>query len=160
MKALYRICFGCIWYVTVVLLNHVWFFCDLRDSSSGWHFCVWLVCDSHQPSLSMGFSKKNTGGDFHFLHHGFFPTEGMNSSPLHWQADSLLLSYQESPCSWSTGEKRTEVLSPLPTFLFTKSEKESTMKFIQDLWHPMTALQVKSLTTSWSTEFRMKKSRT
>lgn len=97
MKALYRIFFGCIWYVIVVLLNHALFFCDLRDSSSGWHFCVWLFCDSHQPSLSMGFSKKNIGGDCHFLHHGIFPTEGMNSSLLRWQADCLSLSHQGSP---------------------------------------------------------------
>ena len=33
----------------------------------------------------------------HFILQGIFPTQGLNSHLLHWQADSLLLSHQESP---------------------------------------------------------------
>ena len=32
----------------------------------------------------------------HFLLQGMFPTQGLNSCLLHWQADSLLLSHQGS----------------------------------------------------------------
>ena len=34
---------------------------------------------------------------FHLILQGIFPTQGSNSHLLHWQADSLLLSHQESP---------------------------------------------------------------
>ena len=37
---------------------------------------------------------KNTGEGCHFLLQGIFPTQGSNSSLLHWQADFLLLSHQ------------------------------------------------------------------
>ena len=43
------------------------------------------------------FQGKNTGVGCHFLLQGTFPTQGSNLHLLHWQADSLSLSYQESP---------------------------------------------------------------
>ena len=59
----------------------------------------WTV--AHQAPLSMGFSRKNTGGSCHFLLQGIFPTQGLNLSLLglmHWQADSLPLSHLRGPC--------------------------------------------------------------
>ena len=38
----------------------------------------------------------NTGLGCHFLLQGIFPTQGWNPHVLHWQADSLPLSQQES----------------------------------------------------------------
>ena len=35
----------------------------------------------------------------HFLSQGIFPTQGLNLSLLHWQADSLPRSHQGSPVS-------------------------------------------------------------
>ena len=52
----------------------------------------------HQAPLSMGFPGKNTGAVCHFLLWGIFPTQGSNLQLLHWQADSLPLSHQGSPC--------------------------------------------------------------
>ena len=40
---------------------------------------------------------KNTGVGCHALLQGIFPTQGLNPRLLHWQVDSLLLSYQGSP---------------------------------------------------------------
>ena len=37
------------------------------------------------------------GMSCHFLLQGIFLTQGLNMGLLHWQADSLLLSHQESP---------------------------------------------------------------
>ena len=55
----------------------------------------WTV--AHQTPLSMGFSRQNTGVGCHALLQGNFPTQGLNWSLLHWQADSLPLSHQGSP---------------------------------------------------------------
>ena len=47
------------------------------------------------------FSSKSTGVGCHFLLHGIFLTQGLKLHLLyilHWQADSLPLSYLESPC--------------------------------------------------------------
>ena len=54
--------------------------------------CIW------PPRLlySWDFPGKNTGVGCHFLFQGIFPTQGLNTSVLHWQADSLPLSHQES----------------------------------------------------------------
>ena len=46
------------------------------------------------------FQSKNARADFHFLLQGILPTQGSNLHLLYWQVDSLLLSYQGSPCSW------------------------------------------------------------
>ena len=63
-----------------------------------------------QAPLSMGFSrqeywsekkKKNTGVGCHFLHQGILLTQGSNPHLLHWQVDSLLLSYNLELASWS-----------------------------------------------------------
>ena len=43
-----------------------------------------------------GFSCKNTGAGCHSLLQGIFPTQGWDSSLLHWQVDSLPLSHQGS----------------------------------------------------------------
>ena len=40
---------------------------------------------------------RNTGVGCHALLQGFFPTQGLNPCLLHWQADSLPLSYEGSP---------------------------------------------------------------
>ena len=44
------------------------------------------------------FPSKNMGVGCHFLLQEIFPTQGMNPSFLHWQANSLPLSHQGSPC--------------------------------------------------------------
>ena len=41
----------------------------------------------------MGFPGKNTGVGCHALLQGIFPTWGSNPCFLHWQADSLVLSF-------------------------------------------------------------------
>ena len=43
------------------------------------------------------FPGENTGVVCHFLLQGIFPTQGLNLCLLHWQVDSLQLSYQGSP---------------------------------------------------------------
>ena len=51
----------------------------------------WTV--AHWAPLSMRFPGKNTGAGCHLLLQGIFLTQGSNPSILHWQADSLPLSY-------------------------------------------------------------------
>ena len=46
---------------------------------------------AHQAPLSMDSPGKNTGVGGRFLLPGIFLTQGLNSSLLNWQADSLLL---------------------------------------------------------------------
>ena len=55
----------------------------------------WTV--AHRLLCSWDSPGKNTGVDCHFLLQGIFSTLGLNQHFLHWQADSLLLSHQESP---------------------------------------------------------------
>ena len=45
----------------------------------------------------MGFPRRETGVGCPFLLQRIFPTQGMNPCLLHWQVDSLPLSYPESP---------------------------------------------------------------
>ena len=52
---------------------------------------------AHQAPLSMGFPGTNTKMDSHSLLQGIFPTQGLNLCLLHWQADSLPLSYLGCP---------------------------------------------------------------
>ena len=54
---------------------------------------VWTV--AYQPSLSWVYPSKNTGVGCHALLQGISPTQGSNPPLLHWQADSLPLSYLE-----------------------------------------------------------------
>ena len=61
-------------------------------------FSHWVVSVACQASLSMGFSGKITGVGCHFLSQRIFQTQGSNPGLLHWQADSLPLSHQRSPC--------------------------------------------------------------
>ena len=46
------------------------------------------------------FPGKNTGVSNNFLLWGIFWTQGLNLNPLHWQADTLPLSYQGSPVGY------------------------------------------------------------
>ena len=60
------------------------------------------LCDSIDCSLPGSsvhgiFPGKNTEVGCHFLHQGIFPTQESNPHLLHWQADSLPLSYVGSP---------------------------------------------------------------
>ena len=56
----------------------------------------WTV--AQQVPLSMGFFPgKNTGVGCHFLLQGVFLTQELNPSLLHWQVDSLPLTYPGSP---------------------------------------------------------------
>ena len=59
---------------------------------------LWTV--AHQAPLSMGFFRQEYWVSCHFLLHGLFPTQGSDPhllSLLHWQADSLALSYLGIP---------------------------------------------------------------
>ena len=55
----------------------------LHDYSPPGSFCPW------------DFPGKNTKMVCHFLLHGFFPTQGLNASLLHWQVSSLSLASKE-----------------------------------------------------------------
>ena len=48
---------------------------------------------SHELYSPWDFPGKNTEIGHHFLLRGIFPTQGSNPGLLHWQADSLTLSY-------------------------------------------------------------------
>ena len=61
----------------------------------------WTV--AHQASLSMGFPRQEYWSSCHFLLQGIFLTQRSNSCLLHWQVDSLVLSYQESPMVLTCG---------------------------------------------------------
>ena len=50
---------------------------------------------SPSPVHGIYFPGKNTVVGFCFLLQGIFPTQGLNLGLLHWQADSLPLSYLE-----------------------------------------------------------------
>jgi len=61
-----------------------------------------------EPARLLGpwdFPGKNSGAGVgcHFLLQGIFPTQGPNLCLLHWQMDSLPLSYQGSPEIQHTG---------------------------------------------------------
>ena len=66
--------------------------------------CVWLFVTSrtvaHQVSLSMGFSRQESGVGCHFPLQGIFPIQGSNPGVLHWQADSSPLSHLEVLHLW------------------------------------------------------------
>ena len=51
----------------------------------------------YRSPMSMGFSKPKYQGGLPFPLQGIFLTQGSNLHLLHWQADSLPLSHQESP---------------------------------------------------------------
>ena len=53
------------------------------------------------------FPGKNTEVGCHFLLQGFFLTQGLNTCPLHWQADSLPLNHLPMQEMWvrSLGQK-------------------------------------------------------
>ena len=55
----------------------------------------WTI--AHQAPLCMGFPGKNIGMGCHFLLQRIFLTQGSNVCLLHWQANSLPLSYLGSP---------------------------------------------------------------
>ena len=68
--------------VVLYLLSCVWFFSNPMDYSP-------------PDSPVLGIPQASMG--CHFLLQELFLTEGWNLHLLHWQVDSLLLSYQESP---------------------------------------------------------------
>ena len=53
---------------------------------------------ARQAPCPWDFLGKNTGVGCHCLFQGIFPVQGLNLSLLHWQANSLPLSHQGSPC--------------------------------------------------------------
>ena len=72
-----------------------------------WFYSWGCVCSVAQSCLTLckqpvrlldpwNFSGKNIGEGCHFLLQGIFPTQGSNQHLLHWQADSLPLSYPGS----------------------------------------------------------------
>ena len=68
-----------------------YYFANKGPSSQGYGFFLWAPWD---------FPGKNTGVGCHFLLQEVFLTQGSNLRLLcllHWQADSLPLSYQGSP---------------------------------------------------------------
>ena len=63
--------------------------------------CDPMVC-AHQAPLSMGLLRQEYWSGLHFLLQGIFPTQQLNPylwHLLHWQAQSLSLSYLGSPRS-------------------------------------------------------------
>ena len=64
---------------------------------------------AHQALLSSGFPRQDTGVGSHFLLQEIFPIQGLNPHLLHWQVDSLPLSYQES-----LSRLYTKLLQPCP----------------------------------------------
>ena len=56
-----------------------------------------MDCSPTRVLCPWDFPGKNTESGCHFHLQGTFPTQGLNPHPLHWQADSLLQSHQESP---------------------------------------------------------------
>ena len=72
--------------------NQLWF---SRQVMSDSFLTPWTVA-CQAPSLHGNFPGKNPGVGCHFLLQGVFPTQGSKPCLLHWQADSLPLSHQES----------------------------------------------------------------
>ena len=70
--------------------------------------------------LSIGFPGKNTGVVCHFLLQGIFPSQGSNWHLLHWQKDSLPLSYQGSPTSKDKPLIRLKVWTVESTIAFKR----------------------------------------
>ena len=76
-----------VWTAQSSVLSHVWLFV------TPWMEPISLLCLWSSPG-------KSTGGGYHFLFQGIFPTQGSNSGHLgllDWQADSLSLHHLESP---------------------------------------------------------------
>ena len=72
-----------------VCVNHFSHLSRIQLFAPLWTVAQQLLCPWDSPD-------KNTGVGCHALLHGIFPTQGSNPHLLHWQADSLLLSHQES----------------------------------------------------------------
>ena len=70
--------------VIVYLLSSIQLFCNPMD------------CSPPGSSVHEIFPGKNTWVSCHFLFQGIFPNQGSNPHLLHWQADSLPLSHQET----------------------------------------------------------------
>ena len=75
-----------IWHAEAVLSHSVCpTLCNLED-------CSPLGSSVHRDSPG-----KKSGVGCHGLLQGIFPTQGLNPHLLHWQADSLPMSHQQSP---------------------------------------------------------------
>ena len=72
----------------LLLLSHVWLFCDPMDSS--------LPGSSSVHGISQARILEWVE-EYRFLLQGIFLTQGSNTCLRHWQADSLPLSHQGSP---------------------------------------------------------------
>ena len=94
------------WIVGVQSLSHVRLFCNLMDYS---------LPGSSVHEIFLG---KNTGMGCHFLLQGIFLTQGLNLCLLHWQVDSLPLSFLETQNAGQIGPncpplKAKAILLPL-----------------------------------------------
>ena len=76
------------------------------------------------------FPSKNMGVGCHFLLQEIFPTQGMNPSFLHWQANSLPLSHQGSPC----------VCVCVCVYIYTYILIHTYIHIWRRQWHPTTVL--------------------
>ena len=96
--------------------ERLWKLGEVKVKRLRWtHYCFscLTLSQSHglQPSRLLwpwNFPGKNTGGGCRFLSQGIFPSQELNPSFLHWQADSLTLKAQwdfhwESPDDHSLG---------------------------------------------------------
>ena len=69
----------------------------------------WTI--AHQAPPSMEFSRKSTGVGCHFLLHGIFPTQGLDSGHLQCRWILYRLSHQESPPTGISGNEYILLLS-------------------------------------------------
>ena len=90
------------------VLSHVWL------SATPWTV-------AHQVPLSMGFPRQEYWFDLSFPPTGIFPTQGLIlhlQHLLHWQADSLPLSYLGSPLPSSKAQGKGFTFPPTHTHSF------------------------------------------
>ena len=92
----------CIWvyvvYINCLIYKCILFMCSVAQSC----LTLWDAINYGLPGSSVYgiLQARNTEAGYHFLLYGIFPTQELNLCLLcllHWQADSLLLHYLESP---------------------------------------------------------------
>ena len=89
--------------------------------------CSLRFCEPHaarQAPQSTGFPRQEYWVGCHFLPQGIFPTQGSNPSLLYWQAVSLPLSHQGSPCV-NTQLYHLQLLLNITTDLHLYSERQT-----------------------------------
>ena len=95
------------------------------------------------------FPGKNTAVGRYFFLQGIFPTQRSNLCLLHWQADSLPLSYQGSPdilfppkimlnCSWAVGASGKQRMEIAPDIVASGVSLVSQQTFLRTgtIWKP------------------------